>query len=603
MMPVIAKWMVVASMMFLVSSCGSGSSSPEVVAKDATISEAGYYKIDPFEVSFQQDQVDTIKLTSGTARIFYSYHPAKNAYPGDRSSTQKPLFVMLNGGPGCATTCNLFSMNTAPYTLDREHQQSASRIAVNHYSWAQMGNLLYIDAPNTGFSYNMIPGPDRQLARLAEFAAHNFNPFTDAAQVLRVLLRFLKEHEEIRKNPVILVGESYGGIRVSTMMNLLLFYPHYADGSKIFKDEGLKREIEDHFKDVFKGKNPVFPLAPATVASQFGRQILVQPQLTAYQSEITGDMYEQKGSVIDQIAAAEGKTYYRQGGLFCKTLTGECSTKETCAIMCNVPAFNRDRYNYSKTKTWSDDLEAFAINGLLDVSVLTTALQYNVDKINELRPAERSEAFRYINNGRPLLEADMDQLLSTMGGSSENLSPTATAFFYGQSESILYIEGLVNRSGSNTLVGKYGALEYWDDYFVSTNNAVYLAFTLHTYLDRNGYKVNPDSSTLYGQMFLENLLLVNTFLTDAEYDLVIYSPAIPEALKRYSDIVSTVQAVRGTNESPLGSFKIGYKQGTINGVSTHDVELYYPYYATAGHSVSSGQPDKFLADVQAWMQK
>jgi hypothetical protein len=48
-----------------------------------------------------------------------------------------------------------------------------------------------------------------------------------------VLLRFLKAHPQIQANQVVLVGESYSGTRVSTMLNLLLFYPGYASGDKV----------------------------------------------------------------------------------------------------------------------------------------------------------------------------------------------------------------------------------------------------------------------------------------------------------------------------------------------------------------------------------
>ena len=101
-----------------------------------------------------------------------------------------------------------------------------------------MGNLLYIDAPVTGFSYNVSPDAANLSGRISEFFLKgNFNPFIDAAQMTRVILRFLDNHPDIQANEVILVGESYSGTRVSTMLNLLLFHPKYADSGKLYQDE------------------------------------------------------------------------------------------------------------------------------------------------------------------------------------------------------------------------------------------------------------------------------------------------------------------------------------------------------------------------------
>ena len=54
---------------------------------------------------------------------------------------------------------------------------------------------------------------------------------------------------------------------------------------------------------------------------------------------------------------------------------------------------------------------------------------------------------------------------------------------------------LINQLSINlyTLADKFGALENWDDYFVSTNAAVYLTFTYKPSLHTSGYPVNPDT--------------------------------------------------------------------------------------------------------------
>ena len=232
----------------------------------------------------------------------YSFHPA------DRHPSLKPLFVFFNGGPGCSTSEGLLSLNTSPVTLDKERTHGKF-IKENPNSWTEVGNLLYLDAPNTGFSYNLLRRASDPKRRAAEFGAKNFNPFIDAAQFIRLLLRFLAVHPSLQANPVIIVGESYGGVRAETMLNLVLFYSSYGDGSRIYRDSALAKEIEQHLEKVFPGES-LRPFPPATIARQFNRQVLIAPLLAGiYQDDVAGELYEREGSPIYRIAAETGKKY------------------------------------------------------------------------------------------------------------------------------------------------------------------------------------------------------------------------------------------------------------------------------------------------------
>ena len=254
---------------FGITSSGSPVSGQAPVHDNAQgyFSEADFYDIAPVSYSFRVPGQDPLNLTSSSARIFYTYHPGDDSGIGGRSNL--PLFVFLNGGPGCATTTNLFAMNTAPFTLDREHiPDPDKKYAENPYSWTKLGNLLYIDAPEEGFSYNYTANAGNWFKRLLEFGPHNFNPYIDAAQVTRMLLRFLEDHESIRGNQVILVGESYGGTRVSTMLNMLLFHPKYSNsGDAVYQDDILTQEIVEHFQRIFPDEPDI---TPEVVARQFG---------------------------------------------------------------------------------------------------------------------------------------------------------------------------------------------------------------------------------------------------------------------------------------------------------------------------------------------
>ena len=605
--------------LLIVSCCVSSGASPALgqapgdYDAQALFNEAGFYDIDPIRYSFRIPGHDAIDLRTSSARLFYSFHR------GDDGGSNLPLFVFLNGGPGCATTTNLFAMNTAPYTLDREHNPDHpdKKYARNPYSWTKLGNLLYIDAPEAGFSYNYIANASNWFNRLLEFGPHNFNPFVDAAQVTRMLLRFLEDHETIGDNPVILVGESYGGTRVSTMLNMLLFHSKYGNtGGAVYQDDILTQEIIEHFQRVFPDEPDI---TPEVVARQFGRQILIEPQLTGpYQDEITGNMYLAENSIIDQIAReTTGKDWSRQCGKLSEWLS-----VTACVTLYYVPKeFYRDPYIYTKPNTWSDDLEAYAMQSLLDVESLSTVLQDNVATIGKIKPEARAGmAYRYppfissteITGTGVVTDAfgiDYSWCYSNteVCTPGEDLPGEAEQELYNYGlERMNYIESQLDRSASGSLVDTFGRLDPWDEYLVGTNFGVYMSFFLSSLDSTLGPYINADKSPLFGEMFLNNLALVRTFLTDAELDLIIYSPALPESFKRYGSIVRDVEVQRGTDsgsEHKPGYVKISYYPDSLTDVDTtpETRTIFYPYYSTSGHSVSSSQPGEFLQDVEAWL--
>lgn len=577
------------------------------LAKIGEGSLAGYYTIDPVTYSFQSKSLGKKSFTTATNHIFYSFHQA------DHEWESKPLFVMLNGGPGAGTVTNLFSMNTAPYTLDRQRQpQGSPGYSVNQYSWTELGNVLYLDAPATGFSYLTDPGTDNIETRLRMFFLNgNFNPYVDAAQMVRVVLKFLGDHREIKANQVILVGESYGGTRVSTMLNLLLFHPHYRDGGKLYRDSALVEEIEEHFQDIY-GKDA--ELTPEAVARQFSRQILIQPELSGvYQDEVAGKMFYGEAPyndpVIKNLARETGQSFPADPW-WTKALG-----KAARVLIYYLPdKFKRDGYNYSQKSTWSSELEAYAAKSLRDVEALSTVLQYDVMDIEMMKSKYRDDAFRMIigvhTNQGYLLEdgitADDEWMFDPAHQCYLPGNPDTRERLKAYAASQEYLENLIHQdleSLKTPLWDKLGTLHIWDGYLLEMNLAVYLAFTLDASAE-SGYEVNPDGSPIYGRMFLENLALVKTFLTDAEYDLVIYSPAIPEALKKYKDLVAEVTYARGKDlpDQNRGYFRVKYRENSLAHTATPDqVELYYPYYNISGHSVSSAQPGKFRDDVKAWL--
>jgi predicted nucleic acid-binding protein len=74
----------------------------------------------------------------------------------------------------------------------------------------RFANLLYIDAPSTGFSY-----PSNSETNKKDIG---IDMDRDAGIFLGVISRFLTRHPTIVANPVVLVGESYGGTRATFMI-------------------------------------------------------------------------------------------------------------------------------------------------------------------------------------------------------------------------------------------------------------------------------------------------------------------------------------------------------------------------------------------------
>ena len=94
--------------------------------------------------------------------------------------------------------------------------------------------------------------------------------------------------------------------------------------------------------------------------------------------------------------------------------------------------------------------------------------------------------------------------------------------------------------------------------------------------------------------FVENLDGgVRTFISDARYDAVIYSPAIPATLQQAGTVV--------VDDTPrAGVARPGWFTVMLDGTGPKPIEVRFPVYDSAGHFVSVGQPQDLRDDVAAW---
>src|SRR5262249_17810600 len=143
----------------------------------------------------------------------------------------------------------------------------------NPASWTRFANTLYIDERQSGFSYGLLPaGTDDPTA--LKFCVTT--EFEDAADFVRVLLAFQTAHPALEKNPVVLVGESYGGTRPPAMLAMPLRSP----GPAAKGAADLADVIRAHYPRVFPDVTGDVP--EATAATQFGHVVLIEPLVAGH---------------------------------------------------------------------------------------------------------------------------------------------------------------------------------------------------------------------------------------------------------------------------------------------------------------------------------
>lgn len=131
---------------------------------------------------------------------------------GDQSA-QRPVTFFYNGGPGSSTVwlhMGAFGPKRV-ITLDDSHTPAAPYSIVNNeYSLLDATDLVFVDAPGTGFS--RIAGKDREKAFYGVDA--------DAEAFASFISQFLAKYGRWN-SPKYLFGESYGTTRSAALINLL----------------------------------------------------------------------------------------------------------------------------------------------------------------------------------------------------------------------------------------------------------------------------------------------------------------------------------------------------------------------------------------------
>jgi hypothetical protein len=496
--------------------------------------EAGYVDVPAVDYTLGEGE-DEIALSSSPARIFYSFHPADND-PGDA-----PLLLFFNGGPGVSSGM-LLAGNTAPQTLTDELTP-----APNPSPWTAIGHLLYVDARNTGFSYQSIDDPADQSGRSAELQTRNFNSYLDAADFARALLGFWDAHPELAQRRLIIVGESYGGIRASILLNMFLFPAAYGEaGFGRYRDPALADALADFLVAQFGDPTP------AAVGERLGTLVLVQPSIGGRAQQLAaGYMFEVPGSVVHQLADEVGVPFET-----CATMPQPCDPWANAVEY--VEAIGRSRYDTMAPGTWLSNMFARTRAGLSKRDTLAALLQVAPEDIAGLPAAARPLAFR--------VRSPADYMTDEAAGD---------------------------------LPDHFGPLQAWDRY--------YLPFSVEALDGFRGPVATiagcNSNDPHYAELFLHDLAYARVFITDAGRDLAIWGPSIGSTFKTFPTLVAGAQQIADQPAGTLrpGELRVQFKPGAFPGepdVGTRTIRM--PPY-DASHAVTYDRPEELRADVIEWL--
>lgn len=196
----------------------------------------------------EEHAVSSLPGTSGAfpAGHFAGYLPV----PGDLAifyyfaqhpDPKKPLIVWMNGGPGSSSVAGLFT-ELGPFLVNERSMPSQLRqpgwegdpseewrIWSNPEAWSLEASLLAWDQP-TGVGFSHCTGP--------QSCGHVWNDTSSALANYNILYTFFKHFPEERKRNLFIAGESYAGVYVPLLAQLL--HNHNAEHSaSVFNLKGL----------------------------------------------------------------------------------------------------------------------------------------------------------------------------------------------------------------------------------------------------------------------------------------------------------------------------------------------------------------------------
>ena len=168
----------------------------------------------------------------GGGQLFYTYYEKRNA-------TQSPIFLWIEGGPGCASSFGNFYINGPARVLasrdeaEGGRRRATGKLKANPHAWNAVGGLLYIDQPvGTGFS---VPGATGTIPRSeVEVAADLYFGLCELFGPGGPL-------EALAPRPLFVTGESYAGKFVPSIAHYILQVEAEAEEAKTRENRRERR--------------------------------------------------------------------------------------------------------------------------------------------------------------------------------------------------------------------------------------------------------------------------------------------------------------------------------------------------------------------------
>ena len=126
------------------------------------------------------------------------------------------MVLWLNGGPGSSSLIGLLTENGQLHTNDESLEHTIDgipQVFYNQYSWSSEANMIYLESPKgVGFSYCETVTSAKDCVNTDESTAEDAYEF---------LVNFFEGFSEYQSNKFYITGESYAGIYIPMLMDVI----------------------------------------------------------------------------------------------------------------------------------------------------------------------------------------------------------------------------------------------------------------------------------------------------------------------------------------------------------------------------------------------
>jgi len=216
------------------------------------------------------------KVGPAEASMFYAAY-----FKSGAPSAQRPITFLFNGGPGSSSVwlhMGAFGPRRVVTANDAHTPPAPYPLVNNQYSLLDASDLVFIDAPGTGFS--RVAGKDKDKAFFGVDAdAHAFADF---------ITQFLSKWGRWN-SPKYIFGESYGTTRAATLVNLLETESSVDVNGVILLSQVLNYDVLPDFPELNPAVDQPYELwLPSYAATAWYHHRLAEPpkNLSALMDEV-----------------------------------------------------------------------------------------------------------------------------------------------------------------------------------------------------------------------------------------------------------------------------------------------------------------------------